>query len=226
MYPASWRERYGEELEMLLAARPPSPRDVVDLAMGALDARLDPQLPGDEPRSAMPWTQRLPGLLAVAGGVLWIAGQSMVAMGTSADAYGWAAILLMVLSVLGGYLQAYARPILLAVGAVILCAALVVVLPWGPNGVPALAAMGIVGGGLLALAAIRAGMTARARILLVAVGIVAPIALAIPILMGVASFSGHPLLALAFLVPFGAAWIAVGLRLMVRGSQTLGETAR
>lgn len=44
LYPASWRERYGDEFLSLLADRPPTVRDSVDIVRGALDARLHPQL--------------------------------------------------------------------------------------------------------------------------------------------------------------------------------------
>ncbi|MEO8245600.1 MAG: Rieske 2Fe-2S domain-containing protein [Chloroflexota bacterium] len=43
-YPAAWRERYGVEVAALLAAQPPGARQLVDLAAGALDARLHPAL--------------------------------------------------------------------------------------------------------------------------------------------------------------------------------------
>lgn len=46
LYPASWRERYGEEFAELLGARPPSLRDRVDIVRGAADARLHPQVRG------------------------------------------------------------------------------------------------------------------------------------------------------------------------------------
>jgi nitrite reductase/ring-hydroxylating ferredoxin subunit len=39
-YPRSWRERYGAEMEALLADREPGWRDLLDLARGGLDARL------------------------------------------------------------------------------------------------------------------------------------------------------------------------------------------
>jgi len=48
LYPPDWRSRYGDEMEALLAARPPTIRDRVDIARGALDARLHPQLPGPD----------------------------------------------------------------------------------------------------------------------------------------------------------------------------------
>jgi hypothetical protein len=48
LYPAGWRERYGEEFAELLAARPPSLGDRVDIVRGAVDARLHPQVRGAE----------------------------------------------------------------------------------------------------------------------------------------------------------------------------------
>jgi len=39
-YPRSWRERYGAEMQALLADREPGWGDLLDLARGALDARL------------------------------------------------------------------------------------------------------------------------------------------------------------------------------------------
>ncbi len=40
LYPYAWRERYGNELAALLADCPPSWRDCLDIALGALDAHL------------------------------------------------------------------------------------------------------------------------------------------------------------------------------------------
>jgi Rieske Fe-S protein len=42
-YPRAWQERYFDEMEELLARRRVSPRDLVDLLAGAVDARLRPQ---------------------------------------------------------------------------------------------------------------------------------------------------------------------------------------
>ena len=39
-YPASWRERYGEEFEAILEERPLGPFDVADVLLGAIDAQL------------------------------------------------------------------------------------------------------------------------------------------------------------------------------------------
>lgn len=49
LYPANWRDRYGDELLALLAERPPSVGDAVDIVRGAIDARLHPQLPVGRP---------------------------------------------------------------------------------------------------------------------------------------------------------------------------------
>jgi hypothetical protein len=46
LYPSGWRQRYGDELEAILVARPPTVRDRIDLARGALDARFHPQVEG------------------------------------------------------------------------------------------------------------------------------------------------------------------------------------
>jgi hypothetical protein len=46
LYPEAWRARYGDEFLALLEDRPPSLRERLDIVRGALDARVDPQLPG------------------------------------------------------------------------------------------------------------------------------------------------------------------------------------
>ena len=43
-YPASWRERYGEEIADLLATEPPTVPRAVDLLRGLIDAHLHPEL--------------------------------------------------------------------------------------------------------------------------------------------------------------------------------------
>lgn len=44
LYPALWRERYGEEFGSVLASQRASPGLVLDVLAGALDARLHPQI--------------------------------------------------------------------------------------------------------------------------------------------------------------------------------------
>jgi hypothetical protein len=44
MYPRAWRERYGEEFLELLSGERPTPRLVLDVLAGALDARFNARL--------------------------------------------------------------------------------------------------------------------------------------------------------------------------------------
>jgi hypothetical protein len=69
LYPASWRERYGDEVVALLAERGLTVADRLDLIRGAVDARLHPAAP-----SALPW------IAAILGGALWIAAGLAVAL--------------------------------------------------------------------------------------------------------------------------------------------------
>lgn len=46
LYPRAWRRRYADEFSDLLAAERPTPRLVLDLTLGALDAHLCPQVEG------------------------------------------------------------------------------------------------------------------------------------------------------------------------------------
>jgi hypothetical protein len=73
LYPRAWRGRYGDELAALLEDRPPGPFDVVDLALGALDAHLHLSGLGhrSEHRKGIPMSLRLAGLAAAIGGALW-----------------------------------------------------------------------------------------------------------------------------------------------------------
>src|SRR5262249_30864524 len=43
LYPCAWRRRYADEFADLLVTERPTPRLVLDLALGALDAHLCPQ---------------------------------------------------------------------------------------------------------------------------------------------------------------------------------------
>ena len=60
LYPSRWRERYEDEVRALIEDRPTRRRDVLDLARGALDARLHPPVPS-----------RIPAVAAIAAGGVW-----------------------------------------------------------------------------------------------------------------------------------------------------------
>ena len=51
LYPPAWRERYMDEFRELLVARPATWRDQFDVARGAFDAWIHPQVrrPGRAP---------------------------------------------------------------------------------------------------------------------------------------------------------------------------------
>lgn len=72
LYPASWRARYGDEMLAVLDARPPGPRERLDLVRGALDAHLHPDRPS--------W---LPAYASLAGGAMWTSG-ALVVLGQAA----------------------------------------------------------------------------------------------------------------------------------------------
>jgi hypothetical protein len=48
LYPAAWRARYEDEFLDLLAMRPPTIGDRIDILRGAVDAHLHPQVPAPE----------------------------------------------------------------------------------------------------------------------------------------------------------------------------------
>lgn len=74
LYPAAWRDRYGDELAAILEDRPPGPFDVADLLLGAIDAHLHLRGLGNrsEHRKGIPMSLRLAGSAAILGGGLWI----------------------------------------------------------------------------------------------------------------------------------------------------------
>jgi hypothetical protein len=70
LYPAAWRERYGEEFVALLQSRPPTTRDRLDIVRGAIDARIHPQRLQELPPRVASGVDRLLALAAVIGGAL------------------------------------------------------------------------------------------------------------------------------------------------------------
>jgi drug/metabolite transporter (DMT)-like permease len=80
LYPATWRARYEDEFLAVLEERPLSPFDVIDIMLGALDARLRPRSLAIEvaPRRYQPVHPRISGYAAIAGGALALL---MVAIG-------------------------------------------------------------------------------------------------------------------------------------------------
>jgi len=61
LYPASWRERYGEEMSALLEQHKITPVTWLDLLAGALDAHLDPNFREERRPTLMEYLDRLKG---------------------------------------------------------------------------------------------------------------------------------------------------------------------
>lgn len=71
LFPRSWRDRFGDEFEALLAAHPPSARDRLDIVLAAVDARIDPQVGVDRATRRVPTRGDVAtGLVAVAAGIV------------------------------------------------------------------------------------------------------------------------------------------------------------
>jgi hypothetical protein len=103
LYPRAWRARYGDELEDLVAARPPGLGGSIDLLRGVVDAHRHPELvdptapspTGAEPVSRKRYEDlrvaRRLGIAAWIGAVAWIFAWVVAAngpmVGTGDDAY-------------------------------------------------------------------------------------------------------------------------------------------
>lgn len=72
LYPASWRNRYGDEFADILEERPLGPFDVTDILLGALDARLRLRGQAATIRQGRGFTMslRIGGIAAIIGAAL------------------------------------------------------------------------------------------------------------------------------------------------------------
>ena len=75
LYPAQWRARYGDEFRELLESRPPNLRDRLDIVVGAIDARVNPQVRGAADREVrVPGDGSIRALAGATGALLTIWG--------------------------------------------------------------------------------------------------------------------------------------------------------
>lgn len=74
LYPARWRDRYGEEFAAVLEERALGPFDVADVLLGALDANLHLRGLGaaSQHGKGFAMSLRIGGYAAVVGGLLWL----------------------------------------------------------------------------------------------------------------------------------------------------------
>jgi hypothetical protein len=92
LYPRAWRDRYEAEFLDVLADRPPSLTDRLDILLAAVDAHLEPEVPGEtareRPRRTPSTRGRIGGGLAGLGGLLWAAaGIALVTAAFGVDGY-------------------------------------------------------------------------------------------------------------------------------------------
>jgi hypothetical protein len=213
LYPPAWRDRYGAELLSLLSERPPNLLDRLDLVRGAVDARLHPELTPTGSGSRPPVTDgRRGALLAIPGGLLWIAAGVGFYGAPIIPALGYKDTgSVVLLAVLGGLLSSLAalgvarvwpgRPAVLVNTAIAgLAGAILLAMPW-----PWLAA----GFYLVLIATILFGA-------MVARGIGWPGPILVIGAMAAAAFNTENTQAL-LLIPLGLAWILFGLTVGVRG---------
>jgi hypothetical protein len=220
LYPRAWRDRYEAEFLALVEERPLTLGDVVDTVRGAVDAHVHQQLGGDVPQ---PWTHRIPGLLALTGGLTYTVAIALLALSGDPDR-DWgslvaAAFLLMFFSLPGDYMADHGRRIAAALALVGGCVVVVNLVPWEVASLLGVIVVLTVVGGMLTLAAIRAGIGAARRWLVLAISVGLPAAVMIPVLVGLVSVDVSP--AQALILSYGLAWILIGFRMVVRGSPTI-----
>jgi hypothetical protein len=215
LYPPAWRERYLLELEELLAARPPTLRDRLDLLRGAVDAWIHPQLvarPSRQEDGAL-GSRLFAGVAAVIGGGLWIAGGLAIRAIPTNPSLGYkeagAAVLILVAGMLVTALAATALAGSVIVGSrrvgaasiVMLLGAMLTAMPW-----PVL----IVGFYGYVIATFVFGAIVARSVGRVVGGVLALTALILT------SFNVEDERAL-IAIPFGLAWIAIGSVAVRRG---------
>ncbi len=230
LYPSTWRERYEAEFRLVLQQRPVGLRGSADIVLGAIDAHLHPELIAASP---LPWTHRLPGLLAMGAGLIWSWFFVHVLLAAPGEEWGTSlgyAVLLMFIAVPGDYMAAHGRRIGVTIVAIVVAMFLGRALPWNVaegllNQLAGLTAWFLVGAGMLTLVGIRAGIGPRARWVLVSATVVLPAVVGIPILGGFGlGDRGGAAAMLAAVLPYGLAWTLLGLRMILRGSATIRDT--
>jgi hypothetical protein len=219
LYPAPWRARYGAEFAELLAARPPSTRDRLDIVRGAVDARVRPQLADTRPPRVVGMGDRTLALAAAAVGMLFSTWAGIIVYASPrwgeagsvgndllAASYG-AGLLgaLLAIAVLIGMAHRHVDDFgpIAAIGAIVTAAGF---LAMSAGGVLSIMLVGV---GTLAMSA---GL-ARALGWLVAAAVVGATLFICAAMLGFASSGGQDLMWLWMLVGYGPSWMLLGFSL-------------
>ena len=238
LYPARWRERYGDEFALVLADRPLGPFDVADVLLGALDAHLHLRGLGaaSEHRKGFTMTLRIGGLAAILGGILLFIGLAGASAGQSEEIRGpglalyLAGTVFVLVALIGlSAFQARSYPALVwaafavpAVGAIVSGIGAIGLATTEDE--PFLGALSgwdvwmigslmlVIGSGLFALATWRVQTLSRRAAAVLGLSVVTMIAM-IPILSGLAPGPGGiaSLVAAAGVLFFCAGWVALGV---------------
>jgi uncharacterized membrane protein len=242
MYPARWRQRYGEEFRIVLESRPLGPFDVADVLIGALDARLTRfRFAGAAGTDGGPLMMlRLGGFGAIAGGALWFLGIAVASALGDRQGAPWMFVamvgtvgLLLALVGLSAF-QAHRQPGLTwaafaipAVGTVVSIVGMFgmatrtsdapLVGSLGPWEIWILGMLAmLVGSILFAVASIRAGVLSRRAAQSLAITAAAIIFVASGV-SGVVDSGTATILAATSLASFGGSWMALGFSALRRG---------
>lgn len=222
LYPRSWRERYETEFLALLASRPPSIGDRVDIVRGAVDARLHPELSGhagERPgRTPAEW---IAAVSSLAAGALWLAWFGLIVR----DFRGWdagepeSAALMVVLSTFAGLALAVAHVFVAYV-------AQGVMRPIGGVGASVAAVAFVLtafGGGatayfaLVGSATLAGSLSGRGLPASLALGWAASALLMLGVFVAFIAGQGRDVGLLPLGLLYGVAWVGVGVSIGLRG---------
>ena len=242
MYPARWRQRYGEEFRAILESRPLGPFDFADVLIVDEPRRL-PDSPGAAAIDGGPLMMlRLGGYGALFGGALWFAGLAVASRPGGEDTVWLGLVALGTLGLLAALIglsafQAHSHPILAwAAFAIPGLGALVsmigaTVMAFGPGDDPMVLgslsawsvwAIGLfgtfIGSIIFAVATIRAAVFSRRAAIALAVSS----ALVLVAMLGGMSTNNTqgPLMEAVLAIvlgSFGASWMALGTMALRRG---------
>jgi hypothetical protein len=220
LYPRAWRRRYEEEFRELLAARPPTLRDRLDIVLGAVDARLHPQLAPEPvvrvPTAADRWLALAcvvaGALFGIWGGIIAVATPTWGSAGLADDglmsaAYsaGFAGMILAIGALLGlAYRHADQLGATGAFGAVLAALGFLVAV----GGASAVSVLCLTGGKLL----LAPGLARVVPSLVVILFTGATILLALA-MFGFVGSDGQTTFWLLFALGYGPAWAILGLSL-------------
>ena len=221
LYPRAWRDRYEPEFQALMEERAPGLRDRIDIVLGAADARLHPQLRGAPDERWQPSSgARLTGAFVILAGLGWLAWLGLILR----DFRGWGA---------GTSPNADLMVVLAFVGFLVLAIATAAIAatfqrwmdPFGTLGaLLAIAGFGFTafGGGMsivfafVGIAVVALAMAGRVIPTWLSLAWIGATLLALLAMIAFVAGNGRDVGLLALGLPFGIAFLIVGLAIVTR----------